>query len=117
MGRIPIIGQVYTGIKQILESLSTPGKTGFMQVVFIEFPRKGIRTIGFVTNESYDSAGEKLVNIFIPTSPNPTSGFLQIVRENEIIRTNMLVDDAIKMVVSAGRILPKEATDKLTMSN
>ena len=88
-----------------------------MQVVLVEFPRKGTRTIGFITNESYDKSGERLLNIFIPTSPNPTSGFLQIMREGEIIRTNISVDDALKMVVSAGRVSLEEVSDKLSMKS
>ena len=108
--------QLYNGIKQILESFSAPGKTGFMNVVLVEFPRKGMRTIGFITNESYDKSGERLLNIFIPTAPNPTSGFLQIAREDEIIRTNISVEEALRMVVSAGRISIKEIGDTLSMS-
>ena len=111
--RVPIFWQLYTAIRQILQSFSEPGKTGFMQVVLIEFPRRGTRTLGFVTNESSDESGRKLLNVFIPTAPNPTSGFLQIVEEGEVIRTDMSVDDALKMVVSGGRISPKEVQDKL----
>ncbi len=117
LARVPLAWQLYNGIKQIMESFSAPGKTGFMQVVLVEFPRKGMRTIGFITNESYDKSGEKLLNIFIPTAPNPTSGFLQIAREEEIIRTNISVEEAIRMVVSAGRVSIKEVGDKLSMSD
>jgi len=117
LARVPVVRQLHAGIKQILESFSAPGKTGFMQVVLVEFPRKGARTIGFITNESYDKSGERLLNIFIPTSPNPTSGFLQIMREGEIIRTNISVDDALKMVVSAGRVSLEEISDKLSVKS
>lgn len=115
--RIPMVRQLYSGIKQIFESFSTPSKTGFMQVVLVEFPRKGMRTIGFITNESLDKSGKKLLNIFIPTAPNPTSGFLQIARESEITRTNISVDDALKMVVSAGRVSPPEVTEQFPIKN
>ena len=84
-----------------------------MQVVLIEFPRKGTRTIGFITNVESDGSRNKLYNVFIPTSPNPTSGFLQIVKEEEIVRTKISVDSALKMVVSGGRISPEEVRDKL----
>ena len=113
LGRVPVARYFYTGIRQILNSFSEPGRTGFMQVVLIEFPRKGTRTIGFITNEESDASGRKLLNVFIPTAPNPTSGFLQIIEEGEVIRTDMSVDDALKMVVSGGRISPKEVQDKL----
>lgn len=113
LAKVPVFRPVYSGIKQILESFSAPGKTGFLQVVLVEFPRKGMMTIGFVTNESSSESGEKLLNIFVPTSPNPTSGFLQIAREGEVIRINISVDDALKMVVSGGKISPKEVSDRL----
>lgn len=111
--RVPVARYVYTGIRQIVNSFSEPHKTGFMQVVLIEFPRRGTRTLGFITNEESDETGKKLINVFIPTSPNPTSGFLQIVEEAEIIRTELSVDDALKMVVSGGRMSPREVQEKL----
>ena len=113
LARIPVAGYFYGGIRQILQSFSAPDKTGFMQVVLVEFPRKGTRTIGFITNEVSDQSGKKLLNVFIPTSPNPTSGFLQILDEDQIIRTDMSVDDALKMVVSGGRMSSPEIGEKL----
>ncbi|MEQ4489595.1 MAG: DUF502 domain-containing protein [Dehalococcoides mccartyi] len=104
---IPIVSLLYKGIKEILESFFTPGKTGFLQVVLVEFPRKGMKTIAFVTSELNDEAGKKMYTVFIPTVPNPTSGFLQIVEEGEATRTNISIEDAIKMVVSAGKASPK----------
>ena len=106
--RIPVIRHMVSGIKQILEAFSSPRETGFMQVVLVEYPRKGLRTLAFITNEEFDDAGEKLLNVFIPTSPNPTSGFLHILREHEVTRTDIAVDDALKMIVSAGRVSARE---------
>jgi len=117
LGRVPIVRPIYSFIKQIVDSFSASGKAGFKQVVVAEFPMKGTRTIGFVTNESLDKAGEKLLYIFIPTAPNPTSGFLQIVREKDVIQVDMSVDDALKMVVSAGKVLPGEISDTLSVTN
>jgi uncharacterized membrane protein len=117
LAKVPIARTFYTGIKQIMDSFSQPNKTGFMQVVLVEFPRRGIRTIGFITNEQSDESGKKLLNVFIPTSPNPTSGFLQILEEDEVIRTSISVDAAIKMVVSGGRMSPKEVSDKLLVAS
>lgn len=113
LARVPVFRQLYTGTKQILESFSAPRKTGFMQVVLVEFPRKGLRAIGFITNEFSTKSEEKMYNVFIPTAPNPTSGFLEIVREEDMVRTKIPVDEALKMVVSAGRISIKEVGDKL----
>ena len=114
LARVPLVRQLYTGIKQILVSFATPSESGFLRVVLVEFPKKGMRAIGFVTNESYDKSGEKLLTVFIPTSPNPTSGYLEIVREADVVRTDISVDDALKMILSAGKVSPKEINDKLT---
>lgn len=113
LGRIPVARYLYNGVRQIVSSFSDPGTTGFMQVVLIEFPRRGTRTLGFITNEATSRTGKKLLNVFIPTSPNPTSGFLQIVDESEIIRTGISVDEALKMIVSGGRMSPAEVSEKL----
>jgi uncharacterized membrane protein len=104
LDRLPVFGQLYRGIRQIIRSFSEPRETGFMQVVFVEYPRKGIHSIGFITNELKDNSEEKFYTVFIPTSPNPTSGFLEVVREEEIIKANISVDEALKVVVSAGRV-------------
>ena len=117
LGRIPIARYLYNGTRQILQSFRAPDATGFMQVVLAEFPRKGTRTIGFITNEVSDESGRKLLNVFIPTAPNPTSGFLQILDEDQIIRTDISVDDALKMVVSGGRMSPREVGDKLLVAD
>jgi uncharacterized membrane protein len=114
--RVPLARYLYNGIRQIMQAFAAPDKTGFMQVVLVEFPRKGTRTLGFITNETPDKSGKKLLNIFIPTSPNPTSGFLQIIEEDQVIRTTISVDDALKMVVSGGRVSPREVSDKLFIS-
>ena len=111
--RLPLFRYLYTGIKQILQSVATPREGGFLQVVLVEFPKKGMRAIGFVTSESRVESGEKLLSVFIPTSPNPTSGYLEIVRENDIIKTNISIDDALKMVLSAGKVSLQEVTDRL----
>jgi len=107
LARVPIVRQVYNGIKQIVESFALPRGTGFMEVVLVEFPRKGMYMLGFVTNEELDSAGRRMANVFVPTAPNPTSGFLQILPAEDLIRTTIPVDDALKMVVSVGRVALK----------
>jgi uncharacterized membrane protein len=111
--KVPIFKQLYRGITQIVESFSAPDKTGFMQVVLVEFPQKGMRAIGFITNEITDRNGQKLISVLIPTAPNPTSGFLEIVKEEDVIRTQISVDAAVKMVVSAGRMMPGEVQTKI----
>lgn len=113
LARVPVFRYLYTGIKQIMESFAAPGKSGFLQVVMVEFPKEGMRVIGFLTSELYVESGEKLLTVFIPTSPNPTSGYLEIVREQDVIRTSISVDDALKMVLSAGKVSLPEVADRL----
>jgi uncharacterized membrane protein len=113
LSRVPVFRYLYTGIKQIIESFAAPSEAGFLQVVLVEFPKKGMRVIGFVTSESRVESGDKLITVFIPTSPNPTSGYLEIVREADIIRTTISIDDALKMVLSAGKVSLKEVTERL----
>ncbi len=113
LSRVPVFRQIYTGVRQVLESFATPDKTGFMKVVLVEFPRKGMRAIGFITNELTDKSGEKLLSVFIPTAPNPTTGFLQIMREEEVVRTGISAEDALRMVVSVGSMTPEGLGDQL----
>jgi uncharacterized membrane protein len=113
LSRVPVFRYLYTGIKQIMESFAAPREAGFLQVVLVEFPKKGMRVIGFLTSESRAQSGQKLLTVFIPTSPNPTSGYLEIVRENDVIRTSISIDDALKMVLSAGKVSLPEVTDRL----
>jgi len=112
LARVPLFRYVYTGIRQILQSFTTR-EGGFLQVVLVEFPKQGMRAIGFVTSESRLESGDKLLNVFIPTSPNPTSGYLEIVRESDVIRTSISIDDALKMVLSGGKVSLREVTDRL----
>lgn len=112
--KIPGIRQIYSGIKQVVESFSSQGRGKFMQVVLVEFPKKGMKSVGFITNEAADPSGKVYLNVFIPTAPNPTSGFLQIMTEEEVIRTNISFDDALKMVISAGRVSAREITERLS---
>jgi len=114
LAKVPIVRPLYSSIKQILGSFSPAGKTNLVQAVLVEFPRKGIWTIGFITKESVAQSGEAQLNIFIPTSPNPTSGFLQIVREEDVIRTDIPIDEALKMIVSAGKVSPQDISDRLS---
>ena len=113
LGKVPIFKLLYRSIRQIVVSFSTPDKTGFMQVVLVDFPHKGMKAIGFITNEIIDKDGKKSFSVLIPNAPNPTSGFLEIVKEEDIIRTKITVDEAMKMVVSAGRMMPYDVQNKI----
>jgi uncharacterized membrane protein len=113
LNKVPVFRLLYRGIRQIMDSFAAPDKTGFMQVVLVEFPKPGVKTVGFITNELTDSHGNRQVSVLVPTAPNPTSGFLIVVREEELIRTKIPVDDAVKMIVSAGRMMPAEVQKRL----
>lgn len=105
ISKIPIVRSIYGGTQQIVNSFSSTKEKGtFMRVVLIEFPKEGMKTVGLVTNEFISESGEVLLNVYIPTAPNPTSGFLQIVNAKDVIPTNMTIDEAMKMVMSAGKI-------------
>jgi uncharacterized membrane protein len=105
LGRVPVFNLL---LRQIVTSFSISDNSGFIQVVLVEFPHKGMKAIAFITNEIIGADGKKSYSVLIPTAPNPTSGFMEIVKEEDIIRTKITVDEAVKMIVSAGRVMPGE---------
>jgi uncharacterized membrane protein len=111
--RVPIVSRIYNAVKQIVDAFSLQGKPVFSQVVLIEYPRKGAYAVGFVTGECKGEVQSKtaarLMNVFIPTTPNPTSGMLILVPDNEIIILDMTVEEGLKLIVSAGVVVPVEA--------
>ncbi|RHF69758.1 DUF502 domain-containing protein [Fusobacterium mortiferum] len=112
--KIPLIKQVYTTISQIIEVAVSDREKSYQKVVMVEYPRKGIYSIGFLTSEDNflvsDAVGreEKVYNVFIPTSPNPTSGMFIVVPESEVKILDIKIDDAIKLIISGGVILPEK---------
>lgn len=109
--RIPLVRPVYAGIKQLVNAFSTQDKFTFKHVVFVEFPRKGLFSLGFLTSELASdfspNAQKRYFNIFIPTTPNPTSGFCITVSEEEINMTNFTRQEAMAMIISGGIIQPE----------
>jgi uncharacterized membrane protein len=112
LDKVPIFRLVYKSIRQIINSFSVPDKE-FTQVVLIDFPKKGMKAVAFVTNEITDKTGKKWFSVLIPTAPNPTTGFMEIVSEEEITYTNISVDDAVKMVISAGKVMSDDVRTKI----
>lgn len=112
LSRVPVFRQIYIGAKQVVEGLSGAGmnKAAFREVVFVEFPRDGMTTLAFITNEITEKSGKKLYAIYIPTAPVPTSGYFEMVTEDKITHTDITVDEGIKIVISSGMILPSEVT-------
>ncbi len=115
MGRIPLVRSIYTGVKQVTQTLFTPGGQSFRQVLLVQYPCKGVWSIAFQTGTASKSVEEALKNdalvtYFIPTTPNPTSGFLMMAPKSEVIELNMSVDQALKFVISLGVVQPTAST-------
>ena len=113
LDRVPIVRSIYGVAKRVLEGFSDPKASGFMKVVLIEYPCTGIRSIAFVTGEFVDRSGSSMLNVFVPTSPNATSGFLRIIKAEDATPVGLSVDEAVKMLVSFGRVVPENLGDKL----
>lgn len=111
MARIPLVRSVYTGVKQVTQTLFTPGGQSFRKVLLVEFPGPGIWSIAFQTGEvSQEIEGrlkEPMISYFVPTTPNPTSGFLMMAPRSKVIDLDISVDQALKLVISLGVVQPK----------
>jgi uncharacterized membrane protein len=107
---IPFAGSIYKTLKQILETLLGDSKTKFRRVVMVEYPRRGVWSIGFVTgivsSQIQTHLSETMVSVFIPTTPNPTSGWYAVVPESDLITLSMSIEDAFKVLISGGIVSP-----------
>ncbi len=106
--RVPFINTVYRTVKQIVDTFGQQKKAVFQEVVLIEYPRKRCYVLGFLTStakgETQASTGEHIVNVFVPTTPNPTSGFLLMLPEEDIKRLQMSIADGMKLIISGGAV-------------
>ncbi len=103
LSKIPLVKSIYGSSKQLTQVFKE-GKSSYRRAVFVEWPRPGVRAVGFVTAE-VERQGEKLVVVYVPTMPNPTSGFALFFKENEVHDCGMTVEDAVKFVVSGGAVV------------
>lgn len=123
VGRLPLIGAAYRGTKQILEPILTGGGDHFRYAVILEYPRKGIYAVGFVTSHTQDELREdidfvgEMINIFLPTTPNPTSGFMLVVPKRDLIYLDMSVEDAVKLIISGGIVAPRVNGESIRIRN
>ena len=108
LSRIPIVNAVYRTIKQITTSISAPERQAFKKVVFIEYPRKGIWTLTMVTGESTNKKGEKFYHIFVPTTPNPTSGYMLYIPQKDTQETDINIEEGLKIIISGGMLAPNK---------
>ena len=112
--KIPLVRNIYQAIKRFSDTMVMDRRSSFKRVVLVEFPRNGLYTIGFVTGrpnwEIKKETGESLISVFVPTTPNPTSGYLIIVPEDELVEVGMSVEEALTYIISVGIVTPAERT-------
>lgn len=116
--RLPIIGNIYSPVKQFIEKVATPQTTGFKQVVLAEYPSDGRWILGFATGEvQLDDAGSVGQCVFVPTSPNPVTGWMVILPTEKVKPTSMSVESAMQLIVSAGVVIPTELRNLRPQAN
>lgn len=110
VSRMPVIRNIYSALKQIFETVLSNRAQSFSEVVLVEFPRKDMWTLGLVVGPAYGEVSEKtgveMFNVFVPTTPNPTSGYLVFVPRNQMMKLDMTVEDCLKMIISGGIVTP-----------
>ncbi|KZM49188.1 membrane protein [Labrenzia sp. OB1] len=113
VGRMPLVRNIYNGLKQIFETVLDQRGSSFTKAALIEYPRRGLWAIVFISTDTKGEVARRLkdaaetVSVFLPTTPNPTSGFLLFVPKEDVVELNMSVEDAAKLVISAGLVSPK----------
>lgn len=112
LSRIPVVSNIYNAFKQLFDLLASNEQNNFQEVVLVEYPKKGTWCIGFLTakakGEIRTNLSEEFVGVFVPTTPNPTSGFLMYLHKSEIIPLQMSVEEGARMIISAGLVVPEE---------
>ncbi|SJZ96223.1 DUF502 domain-containing protein [Selenihalanaerobacter shriftii] len=110
--KIPLVRNIYLTVQQLINALFLKNKTAFRKVVMIEYPRKGIYQVGFLTSqgmgEIQSNTDEEVINIFIPTTPNPTSGMLILVPKEDVTYLDMTVEEGLKLIISGGTVVPEK---------
>ncbi len=117
LARIPLVRSIYSGVKQVMETLFSGSGKSFRKVVLVEYPRREMWTLAFLTGDGADEivakTGKQLINLFVPTTPNPTSGFFLMVPREDVKELDMPVDAGLKLIMSAGVVLPNERNNSL----
>ncbi|WP_435685436.1 DUF502 domain-containing protein [Sedimenticola selenatireducens] len=110
LARIPLVRSIYSGAKQLAETMFSEAGQSFRKVLLIEFPRKGLWTLAFQTGtdagEAQHKTGRDVINVYVPTTPNPTGGYFVMVPREDVIELEMSVDDGLKMLMSMGAVVP-----------
>jgi uncharacterized membrane protein len=121
--RTPVVRSIYNGLKQIAETVFAQSETSFDQACLIQYPSKGIWAVGFVSTTAKGEVAERapinedLISVFVPTTPNPTSGFLLFFPKSDVIYLDMSVEDAAKLVISAGLVYPNGKETPMIVNN
>ena len=106
LNSIPVVNKVYSSIKQIISTISIDNKKSFKKVVMIQYPRKGLWTIAMVTGESTNKNKKEFYTLFVPSTPNPTTGYMIIISKEDVVNTDLSVEDATKVILSGGLVTP-----------
>jgi uncharacterized membrane protein len=116
--KIPLVRTIYSATKQVTTALTMQDSASFKSVVLVEFPRSGCYSLGFLTGFVMDAKGDKLCKVFVSTTPNPTTGFFILLPVNEVRRIEMTIEEAFKMIISAGIVAPEKLvfSDQLMIS-
>lgn len=110
LARIPLVRSIYSSAKQVAETVFSDTTRSFREVVMLEYPRKGMWTVAFVTGEGIRQAreqtGKDMISVYVPTTPNPTSGFFLMVPQGDVVKLDITVDDGLKLILSTGVLVP-----------
>ncbi|PXA05152.1 hypothetical protein DDZ13_04105 [Coraliomargarita sinensis] len=121
LGQVPFINSVYRTVKQIVDTISQQNKAVFQEVVLIEYPRAHSYVLGFLTSkakgEPQEVTGANIVNVFVPTTPNPTSGFLLMLPDTDVTRLKMSITDGMKLIISGGAVVPPGEGEPVKIEN
>jgi uncharacterized membrane protein len=104
--KVPFVKVIYGASKQVVAAFRGPGATAFKSVVFVPFPHPGMRAVGFVTSTVTRADGSVWNTVFVPTTPNPTTGFLQVIPQPDLVTTDYTVEEGVKMIMSLGALVP-----------
>lgn len=115
LARIPLVRSIYSATKQLMQAIFATNSQAFRKVLLIEYPRTGLWTLAFLTGspgaEIFAHTGEAMLSVFVPTTPNPTSGFLMMIAEKDVIELKMSIDEALKFIISLGVMQPTFSSD------
>lgn len=119
--KIPLVRVLYSALRQVSEAIFVKGDTQFKKVALIEYPRRGIYSLGFITgrvsHKLSANTHSQMIGVFVPTTPNPTSGFYLIVPEEDIINVDISIEDAFKLILSGGMVHPNSTLSNITSQN